>query len=176
MPSAGAPLPPSRAPRIASRSSPAIAPGRRNESGTFFVTRAAAHVMAPRRRGAIVTTASELALMGQAGYVAYAATKGGVLALTRTLAAELAPYGVRVNAVCPGTVDTPMLQAEFDLADDPDAEHDETVASIALRRIAEPDEIAAAVLFLLSSDSSYMTRSHLVVDGGRTGCYPGGPS
>jgi NAD(P)-dependent dehydrogenase (short-subunit alcohol dehydrogenase family) len=128
--------------------------------------------MAPRGRGAIVTTASELALTGQAGYVAYSATKGGVLAMTRALAAELAPSGVRVNAVCPGTVDTPLLQAEFDIADDPGAERVATEASIALGRIGRPEEIAAVVLFLLSDESSYVTGSHFVVDGGRTGCFP----
>ena len=145
---------------------------RTNLTGTFLVTREAARLMAPRGRGAIVTTASELALTGQAGYVAYSATKGGVLAMTRALAAELAPSGVRVNAVCPGTVDTPLLQAEFDLADDPGAERVATEASIALGRIGRPEEIAAVVLFLLSDDSSYVTGSHFVVDGGRTGCFP----
>ena len=145
---------------------------RTNLTGTFLVTREAARLMAPRGRGAIVTTASELALTGQAGYVAYSATKGGVLAMTRALAAELAPSGVRVNAVCPGTVDTPLLQAEFDLADDPGAERVATEASIALRRIGRPEEIAAVVLFLLSDESSYVTGSHFVVDGGRTGCFP----
>jgi NAD(P)-dependent dehydrogenase (short-subunit alcohol dehydrogenase family) len=145
---------------------------RTNLTGGFFVARTAARLMMPRGRGTIVTVASELALMGQAGYVAYTATKGGVLSMTRALAAELAPYGIRVNAVCPGTVDTPLLAAEFDNAADPVAERDETTRSIAARRIADPDEIAAVALFLLSDESSYVTGSHFVVDGGRTGCYP----
>ncbi len=143
-----------------------------NLTGTFNVVRASARVMVPHRRGAIVTTASELAITGQAGYVAYSATKGGVLAMTRALAAELAPHGVRVNSICPGTVDTPLLAAEFALADDPAIERMLTERGIALRRIADPDEIASAVLFLLSGESSYMTGAQLVVDGGRTGCYP----
>lgn len=144
---------------------------RTNLTGAFNVVREAARLMVPRGRGAIVTTASELALVGQAGYVAYSATKGGVLAMTRALAAELAPHGVRVNAVCPGTTDTPLLQAEFDLSEDPAAEREHTERSVALRRIAQPEEIAAVVLFLLSDASSYVTGSHFVVDGGRTGCY-----
>jgi NAD(P)-dependent dehydrogenase (short-subunit alcohol dehydrogenase family) len=145
---------------------------RTNLTGTFLVARAAARAMVPRRRGAIVTTGSELALTGQAGYVAYSATKGGVLALTRALAAELAPHRVRVNAVCPGTVDTPLLRAEFEMADDPEEERAATERSIALGRIAAPEEIAAAIVFLLSDESSYVTGSQFVVDGGRTGCYP----
>lgn len=145
---------------------------RTNLSGSFHVAREAARVMAPRRRGAIVNTASELALMGQPGYVAYSATKGGVLAMTRALAAELAHSGVRVNAVCPGAIDTPMLQAEFATAPDPAAERVATERSIAAGRLGRPEEIAQAVLYLLSDESTYVTGSHLVVDGGRTGCFP----
>jgi len=145
---------------------------RTNLTGTFHVLRAAARLMIGRRRGAIVTTASELALTGQAGYFAYTASKGGVLAMTRVLAAELAPYGVRVNSVCPGAVQTPLLAAEFELADDPALERELCERTIAFGRIARPEEIASAVLFLLSDCSSYMTGSQLVVDGGRTGCYP----
>jgi NAD(P)-dependent dehydrogenase (short-subunit alcohol dehydrogenase family) len=143
-----------------------------NLTGTFHVVRAAVRVMAPRGRGAIVTTASELAVMGQPGYVAYSASKGGVLAMTRALAAEMAGRGIRVNAVCPGTVDTPLLAAEFALSDDPDAERRATERSIALGRIAQPREVARAVLFLLSDASSYVTGAQLVCDGGRTACFP----
>jgi NAD(P)-dependent dehydrogenase (short-subunit alcohol dehydrogenase family) len=148
---------------------------RTNLTGTFHVLREAARLMMSRRRGAIVTTASELALTGQAGYFAYTASKGGVLAMTRVLAAELAPYGVRVNSVCPGAVETPLLAAEFELASDPALERDLTERSIAFGRIARPDEIASAVLFLLSDQSSYVTGTQLIVDGGRTGCYPQPP-
>jgi NAD(P)-dependent dehydrogenase (short-subunit alcohol dehydrogenase family) len=145
---------------------------RTNLTGSFFVARAAARLMIPRGRGTIVLVASELALMGQVGYVAYTATKGGILSMTRALAAELAPHGVRVNALCPGTVDTPLLAAEFEGAGDPLAEREQTTRSIATGRIAHVDEIAAVALFLLSDESSYVTGSHFVVDGGRTGCYP----
>jgi NAD(P)-dependent dehydrogenase (short-subunit alcohol dehydrogenase family) len=143
-----------------------------NLTGCVYVAREAARRMAPRRYGAIVNTASELTLIGQAGYVAYTATKGGILAMTRALAAELAPSGIRVNAVCPGATDTPMLASEYMSALDPVAERMGIEATIALGRFAQPAEIAQAVLFLLSDEASYVTGTHLAVDGGRTGCIP----
>jgi NAD(P)-dependent dehydrogenase (short-subunit alcohol dehydrogenase family) len=112
--------------------------------------------------------------MGQAGYVGYTATKGGILAMTRALAAELASCHIRVNAVCPGAIDTPMLAAEFALSKDPAAERRENEQSIVLGRIGKADEIAQAVLFLLSDEASYITGTQLLVDGGRTGCFPVG--
>jgi NAD(P)-dependent dehydrogenase (short-subunit alcohol dehydrogenase family) len=145
-----------------------------NLSGSFYVAREAARRMAPRGRGAIVNTASELALMGQAGYVAYTATKGGVLAMTRALAAELTHRGVRVNAVCPGAIDTPLLAAEFQVADDPAAERAENERSIAMGRLGRPEEIAATIAFLLSDEASYVTGAEWSVDGGRAGCFPVG--
>lgn len=92
--------------------------------------------------------------------------------MRKALAAELAPYEVRVNAICPGTVDTPVLTAEFVLADDPVLERALTDRPIAVRRIAGPEEIARAVVFLLSDASSYVTGAQLVVDGGHTEGYP----
>jgi NAD(P)-dependent dehydrogenase (short-subunit alcohol dehydrogenase family) len=144
---------------------------RTNLTGSFNVAREAARGMLARGRGAIVNTASELALTGQAGYAAYTATKGGVLAMTRALAAELASAGIRVNAVCPGAVDTPLLRAEFATAPDPDAERAENERSIALGRLGAPEDIARVVVFLLSDEAAYVTGSHYVVDGGRTGCF-----
>jgi NAD(P)-dependent dehydrogenase (short-subunit alcohol dehydrogenase family) len=147
---------------------------RTNLTGSFYVARAAARAMVPRRRGAIVNTASELALIGEAGYAAYTATKGGILSMTRALAAELAPHGVRVNAVCPGATDTPLLRAEYRTAPDPAAARREGERSIALGRLGEPEDIARVVVFLLSDDAAYVTGSHYVVDGGRTSCIPDG--
>jgi NAD(P)-dependent dehydrogenase (short-subunit alcohol dehydrogenase family) len=145
-----------------------------NLAGSFFVLREAARIMQPRRAGAIVNTASELALIGQAGYVAYTATKGAILSMTRSAAAELASWGIRVNSVCPGTTKTPMFLAEFDGVADPEAELADNAASVAMARIAEPAEIAEAVVFLLSSRAGYITGTHLVADGGRTTCVAAG--
>jgi NAD(P)-dependent dehydrogenase (short-subunit alcohol dehydrogenase family) len=142
-----------------------------NLSGSFYVCREAARRMIPAGCGTIVTTASELGQLGQGGYVGYTATKGGVLAMTRALAAELAVHGIRVNSVSPGETETPMLMAEFAAAPDPAAELAEHEASIPLGRIAQPAEIADAVAFLLSDDAAYITGTNLVVDGGRTSCF-----
>ncbi|WP_280454707.1 SDR family NAD(P)-dependent oxidoreductase [Nocardia brasiliensis] len=147
---------------------------RTNLAGSFYVLREAARVMRPRRGGAIVNTASELAIIGQAGYVAYTATKGAILAMTRSAAAELASWGIRVNAVCPGTTKTPMFLAEFDGVADPTAELADNAASVAMRRIAEPAEIGEAVVFLLSHRAGYITGTYLTADGGRTTCVAAG--
>jgi NAD(P)-dependent dehydrogenase (short-subunit alcohol dehydrogenase family) len=147
---------------------------RTNLAGCFYTLRESARVMQPRRRGAIVNTASELALIGQAGYVAYTATKGAILAMTRSAAAELCSWGIRVNSVCPGTTKTPMFLAEFDGAEDPQAEFADNAASVAMQRIAEPTEIAEVVAFLLSDRASYVTGTSVVADGGRTNCVPVG--
>jgi 3-oxoacyl-[acyl-carrier protein] reductase len=145
-----------------------------NVGGSFYVLREAARFMQPRRSGAIVNTASELALIGQPGYVAYTATKGAILAMTRSAAAELCSWGIRVNAVCPGTTRTPLLLAEFDGAADAEAELADNAASVAVGRFAEPQEIAEAVVFLLSERASYVVGAHLVADGGRSSCVSAG--
>ena len=139
-----------------------------NLTGTFHFARAAARTLSSNGGGSLVCTASELSLVGQAGYSAYTATKGGVLSMVRSLAAELAPAGVRVNALSPGTTDTPMLAAEF--ANEEERARDE--ASVPLGRFALPEEIAAAALWLLGPESSYVTGTNLVVDGGRTTTFP----
>jgi NAD(P)-dependent dehydrogenase (short-subunit alcohol dehydrogenase family) len=143
-----------------------------NLTGAFNVAREAARRMIPAGRGSIVSTASELAVSGEPGYAAYAATKGAILAMTRALAAELAGHGIRVNAVCPGATDTPLLRAEYASTPEPELARAEGEQSIALGRLGRPEEIARVVVFLLSEDASYVTGAHYVVDGGRTTCLP----
>ncbi|GAA3725624.1 3-oxoacyl-ACP reductase [Plantactinospora mayteni] len=120
-------------------------------------------------RGSIVNTASFVALMGAAtSQIAYTASKGGVLALTRELGVQFARRGIRVNALCPGPVGTPLLRELF--AKDPERAARRLV-HVPMGRFGEPEEIAAAVAFLASDDASFMTAAQFVVDGGITGAY-----
>jgi NAD(P)-dependent dehydrogenase (short-subunit alcohol dehydrogenase family) len=137
-----------------------------NLSGTFYVSREAGIRMRARGGGHIVNIASEMAFITASGYVDYCASKAGVLGLTRGLAAEFAPQ-VLVNAVAPGPVDTPMLDHEFALTDDPDGAREAMIRRVPLQRIAAPEEIASAILFLLT-DASYATGAVLSLDGGTT--------
>jgi len=134
-----------------------------NLSGSFFVARAAAPHMG--EGGSIVNVGSELSHIGMEMFVAYCASKAGVIGLTRALAVELAP-AIRVNAVCPGPVDTPMLTAELELFG-AEAALAETLARVPLGRLAQADEVAAAILYL-TADASYATGTALALDGGAT--------
>ena len=134
--------------------------------GVFWGLRYAGKVMTAQKRGAIVNTASVAGIRGSVGLSAYNAAKHGVVGLTRNAALEFAPFGVRVNCVCPGDVDTPMLPEDARLRGLPWDEYLAGCADRPLGRIGTPDEIAKAVLFLASDDSSFMTGAALVVDGG----------
>ncbi len=128
-----------------------------NLTGTYNVLRGAIPWLSQEASSTIVTIASAAGLLPNApGYSAYAASKGGVIALTKALAAELAP-AVRVNTVCPGMVDTAMADG-----------YRGNVGNYALKRLADPVEIARAILFLSTSESSYITGAALAADGGRS--------
>lgn len=139
-----------------------------NLKGVFFGCKHAIPHMAKQGKGAIVNTASELAIVAQPLYGAYCATKAGVLALTRVLALEWAAKGIRINAVCPGPVATPMLQAEFDLADNPLDEEKLAIKSIPAGRLGTPEDIARVALFLASEDAQFVHGAAIVADGGKT--------
>src|SRR5262249_54102680 len=132
-----------------------------NLTGTFLCARAVARAMKEAGKGAIVNMASGRALAGAAKGAHYSASKGGIIALTKSLALDWAPYGIRVNCVIPGVTDTAQPRGE--LSDD---ELYALGSHIPLGRIAQPQDIAAAVAFLLGEDSAYMTGQSIAVNGG----------
>lgn len=137
-----------------------------NLTGTFLVIQAAAPLIQASGKGTIVNIASGVGLMPTGpGSVAYVASKGGVVAMTKSVAMELAP-AIRVNSVCPGAVETAMTSSYIRT---PAGEPNPTIANrYALGRHGQPEELAAAILFLTSDESSFMTGIALPVDGGRT--------
>jgi len=134
-----------------------------NLKGTFLVAQAAARRMARRRRGVIITLSSVNAEVARPESAAYAATKGGVRQLTKAMAIALAPHGIRVNAIGPGTVVTGLTRHLLKNRRWRDAVY----ARTPMQRVAEPQEIAEVAVFLASDASSYMTGSTVYVDGGR---------
>lgn len=143
-----------------------------NLRGVFLCSKAAMPHLQASGAGSIVNVSSVLGVVGDPDLVAYGAMKGGVIALTKSMAIGYGPSGVRVNAICPGDVNTPMVAEYFANAADPAALRAEVSSKYALRRIGEPEEIAEVVAFLASTASSFMTGSILLVDGGLTSkCY-----
>ncbi|MBN9223833.1 MAG: 3-oxoacyl-ACP reductase [Microbacterium sp. SCN 70-27] len=140
-----------------------------NLKSVYLCSRAALRHMVPAGRGSIINTASFVALLGSAtSQISYTASKGGVLAMTRELGVQFARQGIRVNALCPGPVNTPLLQELF--AKDPERAQRRLV-HVPMGRFAEPEEMAAAVAFLASDDASFITATAFVVDGGITNAY-----
>jgi NAD(P)-dependent dehydrogenase (short-subunit alcohol dehydrogenase family) len=134
-----------------------------NLTGVFHTVQAAARRMKPRRRGAIVLTASKNSFDGERWLTAYNATKHGVLGILRTAANELGPYGIRINAVCPGFIRTRLTEAGFA---NPEYMR-EYARHLPLGRGGEPEEVARVIAFLASPLASYMTGAAVVIDGGQ---------
>jgi NAD(P)-dependent dehydrogenase (short-subunit alcohol dehydrogenase family) len=140
-----------------------------NLTSVYLCCKYALPHMQRQGKGSIINTASFVAILGAAtSQISYTASKGGVLALSRELGVQFARDGIRVNALCPGPINTPLLQELF--AKDPERAARRLV-HVPMGRFGEPEEIAAAVAFLASDDSSFITASQFLVDGGITGAY-----
>jgi NAD(P)-dependent dehydrogenase (short-subunit alcohol dehydrogenase family) len=141
-----------------------------NLKGTFFCTRAALAALRDSK-GNIINLASDAGLIGVPNLAVYCASKAGVVNMTRALALELAP-DVRVNCVCPGYVDTDMVRRDgIERADNPTAAEQALINEAPLKRIATPDEIATAILYLASDDARFVTGAAFQIDGGTTAGY-----
>jgi len=140
-----------------------------NLTSVYLCCKAALPYMLEQKRGSIINTASFVAVMGAAtSQISYSASKGGVLSMSRELGVQFAREGVRVNALCPGPVNTPLLKELFAS----DAERAaRRLVHVPMGRFAEPEEMANAVLFLASDESSFMTANTFLVDGGISGAY-----
>jgi NAD(P)-dependent dehydrogenase (short-subunit alcohol dehydrogenase family) len=140
---------------------------RTNVRSVFLTCKAVLPAMVQSGGGAIVNIASEAGMVGFVDYAAYSASKAAVVNLTRSMAMDHAAAGVRVNAVCPGSIETPLLREFFEAAEDPDEARrlDEKVHPLGIGR---PEDIAAAVYYLASDDAGYVTGHALLVDGGYT--------
>lgn len=136
-----------------------------NQVGVLLGMRAVVPALEAAGGGTIVNTSSINGFVGIANTAAYSSSKFAVRALTRVAALELAPLKIRVNAICPGSIDTPMVRADA-IEGLAGSAPDDVYASLPLGRVGRPDEIAAAVVFLTSDESSYCTGTELVVDGG----------
>ena len=133
-----------------------------NLTSTFLCCRAVAGLMKQQKSGAIVNISSDIAFSGSENRSAYAAAKAGVLGLTRTLALELAPFNVRVNAVAPGRIDTPRVRASYS-----DSEWTAAAKGIPLGHAGQPEDVAEAVAYLAGDAAKYMTGQTIHVNGGR---------
>jgi NAD(P)-dependent dehydrogenase (short-subunit alcohol dehydrogenase family) len=139
-----------------------------NLTGAFLCTKHAVPAMIRGGGGAVINVASEAALVGIKGQVAYNVSKGGMIALTRSCAVDLAERGIRVNCVCPGTTATPLVRQAVNRAPDPVAARRALEEIRPLNRLGKPEEIASAILYLASSEVGYATGAILSVDGGYT--------
>jgi NAD(P)-dependent dehydrogenase (short-subunit alcohol dehydrogenase family) len=142
-------------------------------TGVFLVSRfALGHMVPAKRGGAIVNVSSVAGILGDPNLAPYNASKGGVNLLTKNMALDYAPHGIRVNAVCPGRVATPMPQSRLKPGDDWEEIQRRWGKNIPLGRVGQPEDIARSILFLASDESSWITGTLLVIDGGATICHP----
>ncbi|MCK1383168.1 SDR family oxidoreductase [Bradyrhizobium sp. 21] len=139
---------------------------RTNVGGTWLWARAAVPQMQRQKSGSIITLASQLAIAGGKGNSAYIAAKGAIISLTRTMAVDFATDGIRVNAIAPGAIDTPMLRRSFARHANPDEVRETSRNRHAMKRFGEAEEIAQTALHLASDASSFTTGTVMVVDGG----------
>jgi NAD(P)-dependent dehydrogenase (short-subunit alcohol dehydrogenase family) len=140
-----------------------------NLTSVYLCCKAALPYMLEQKNGSIINTASFVAVMGAAtSQISYSASKGGVLSMSRELGVQFAREGVRVNALCPGPVNTPLLQELFAKDEERAARR---LVHVPMGRFGEPEEMANAVLFLASDESSFITASTFLVDGGISGAY-----
>jgi NAD(P)-dependent dehydrogenase (short-subunit alcohol dehydrogenase family) len=139
-----------------------------NLTGPMLVMRAAFPHLRKAGGGTIVNVSSGAGLMPLKHRTAYCASKAGLQMVSKALAMEAAEFGIRVNTICPGAVETGLFRSGIEAAPDPNAAYETVRARYALQRIAAPEEIAAAILWLTSAESSYVTGTAIAVDGGRT--------
>lgn len=139
-----------------------------NLRGTFLVSRAALPALRQAGGGAIVNVASILGLVGMKGRAAYAASKGGVVSLTRAMALDHASEGIRVNCICPAVVDSEMVSGLFDSQSDPEAARRARIATLPVGRLGTPDDVAHLAVYLASEESTWLTGVALPLDGGLT--------
>ena len=139
-----------------------------NLKGVFLCSRAVIPIMRQQGGGVIVNVSSEQGLVGASENAAYTATKGGVIQLAKSMAIDHGQDGIRVNCVCPGPVKTPLFDGFVESVEDPEAEFRSSVEATILKRLGRPEEIASVIAFLASEESSYMTGSVVVADGGLT--------
>lgn len=139
-----------------------------NLKGYFLCAKYALPLLKKSSHGAIVCTGSELGIVGCVESLAYNTSKGGIIQFAKSLALELAPFGIRVNVVCPSGTETPAFVKDMSRSGDYKGECERLIASYPLHRLGQPVDIARAVAFLASEEASFITGTHLMVDGGYT--------
>ena len=144
-----------------------------NLNGQFYLAKYGipAMIKSPGKGKAVIFVGSELGTVGTTGGAAYCASKGGVINMTRAVAIDCSPYGIRVNCLAPGPIDTPMLQSEFTQAKDAEAVKKAQIQPLLIKRFGTSEEMADIALFLATESSSYMSGALLVADGGATAWY-----